>query len=360
MLIRLPVLERIAAGEIDTVFRRQKRPTVRPGGTLRTPVGMLEILEVQAIELDDVTDEDAHRSGAADRHQVIAELLSKPEGQFLRVRVGFGGADPRLALRCDAALSEADIADLTARLDRLDRASRHGPWTRQMLRMLAERPHVRAPDLAASVGRETLAFKNDVRKLKALGLTISHSPGYELSPARPRPARSPVVKRLGSARRGPLQDRGCRCCSTACQHAPVDADELIAAIGLRPHPEGGHYVETWRGDGGCDGRAVATAIYFLLRAGERSHWHRVDADEVWLFHSGAPLRLEIAHDDGGRVDTHLLGTDLVEGHMPQVVVPADRWQAAESTGEYSLVSCVVAPGFVFEGFELAPADWRPI
>lgn len=182
VLIRLPVLERIAAGEIDTVFRRQKRPTVRAGGTLRTRVGMLTIIAVEPIDLDDVTDDDARRAGAADRQQVIGELTSKPEGDFLRIRVGFAGDDPRLALRNADQLDDDDVAMLTARLDRLDRASSHGPWTRQMLQMISERPHVRAPDLAASVGRETLPFKNDVRKLKALGLTISHSPGYELSP----------------------------------------------------------------------------------------------------------------------------------------------------------------------------------
>jgi hypothetical protein len=182
VLIRLPVLERIANGEIDTVFRRQKRPTVRLGGTLRTRVGMLEIVAVDAISLDEVTDDDARRSGATGREQVISELQSKPEGQFLRIRVRFGGADPRIALRNADQLGDDDVDHLVARLDRLDRAGTRGPWTRQMLRMIAERPHVRAPDLAASVGRETLAFKNDVRKLKALGLTISHSPGYELSP----------------------------------------------------------------------------------------------------------------------------------------------------------------------------------
>jgi hypothetical protein len=143
---------------------------------------MLEIRAVDPIGLDDVTDDDARRAGAVDRQQVIDDLLSKPDGQFLRIRVGFAGADPRIALRNTDDLSDADVADLTTRLDRLDRASTHGPWTRQMLRMIAQQPHVRAPDLAASVGRQTLPFKNDVRKLKALGLTISHSPGYELSP----------------------------------------------------------------------------------------------------------------------------------------------------------------------------------
>jgi predicted cupin superfamily sugar epimerase len=132
-----------------------------------------------------------------------------------------------------------------------------------------------------------------------------------------------------------------------------DPDELIEALGLAPHPEGGWYAETWRGDPGPDGRAVGTAIYFLLRAGERSHWHRVDAAEVWLFHAGAPLELRI--DD----EVLWLGPDLATGQRPQAVVPPGAWQAAQSTGDWTLVSCVVAPGFEFEGFELAPPDWSP-
>ena len=182
MLIRAAVLHGIVGGEIDTQFRRQKRPTVKAGGTLRTRAGMLEILDVTRIALADVTDDDARRAGANDRRQVIAELQSKPDGDFYRVRLRYAGADPRLALRADDHLTDDDVAQLTMRLDRLDRSGADGPWTRQTLRLIDARPHVRAPDLAASVGRTTLAFKNDVRKLKALGLTISHSPGYELSP----------------------------------------------------------------------------------------------------------------------------------------------------------------------------------
>jgi hypothetical protein len=182
VLIRTAVLERIVRGEIDTQFRRQKKPTVKAGGTLRTHMGMLEIVDVSRVALDDVTDEDARRSGAADREQVIAELTQKIEGDFYRVRLRYAGTDPRLALRADDELSDADIAGLTAKLDRLDRSASTGPWTRQTMHLIAEHPHVRAPDLAASVGRDTAPFKNDVRKLKALGLTISHSPGYELSP----------------------------------------------------------------------------------------------------------------------------------------------------------------------------------
>ena len=182
MLIRAAVLDGIVGGEIDTQFRRQKRPTVKAGGTLRTRAGMLEILDVTRIALADVTDDDARRAGANDRQQVITELQSKPDGDFYRVRLRYAGDDPRLALRADDHLTDDDVAQLTMRLDRLDRSGTDGPWTRQTLRMIDARPHVRAPDLAASVGRTTLAFKNDVRKLKALGLTISHSPGYELSP----------------------------------------------------------------------------------------------------------------------------------------------------------------------------------
>lgn len=182
MLITLPVLRAIVAGEIDTVFRRQVRPTVKAGGTLRTAVGMLDILAVDRIELDDITDDDARRAGMTDRHEVIRFLEQKPTGDHYRIRVRPGGPDPRALLRDDAALTEADVADLTERLDRMDARSPSGPWTRDVIELIAARPHVRAPDLAASLGRDTPAFKADVRKLKALGLTISHSPGYELSP----------------------------------------------------------------------------------------------------------------------------------------------------------------------------------
>ncbi len=137
------------------------------------------------------------------------------------------------------------------------------------------------------------------------------------------------------------------------------AAAIIAELGMRPHPEGGHYVETWRSDAvDPDGRSAATAIYFLLRAGERSHWHRVDADEVWLHHAGGALALRTA-DESGAVHEVALGPDLHAGQRPQAVVRRDRWQAAEPLGDYALVSCVVAPGFDFAGFELAPPDWHP-
>lgn len=133
----------------------------------------------------------------------------------------------------------------------------------------------------------------------------------------------------------------------------MTAAELIAALGMQPHPEGGHYVETWRGAPAADGRATATAIYFLLAAGQRSHWHRVDAAEVWLWHAGDPLELRIGET------TIVLGPGVLTGERPQAVVPAGAWQAAASAGAWSLVSCVVAPGFEFAGFELAPPGFEP-
>ncbi|UTD27222.1 cupin domain-containing protein [Bradyrhizobium sp. WD16] len=138
----------------------------------------------------------------------------------------------------------------------------------------------------------------------------------------------------------------------------ISAAQIIAELGLLPHPEGGHYRETFR-DRRVDhsGRAASTAIYFLLARGQRSHWHRVDAVEIWHFHAGAPLALSIA-DERGRRNLRL-GAELAAGEAPQAVVPARAWQAAESLGDWTLVGCTVAPGFDFAGFELAPPDFVP-
>lgn len=136
------------------------------------------------------------------------------------------------------------------------------------------------------------------------------------------------------------------------------AREIIALLGLEPHPEGGHFRETFRDTGDAGGRGASTAIYFLLAEGERSHWHRVDASEVWHWYAGAPLRLSIARETA--VTEHLmLGPDLRNGHRPQAVVPPHAWQAAESIGAWTLVGCTVAPAFQFAGFELAPPGWEP-
>jgi hypothetical protein len=140
----------------------------------------------------------------------------------------------------------------------------------------------------------------------------------------------------------------------------LSAADMIQLLDLRPHPEGGHYRQTWRDSCLVDGnRAASTAIYFLLGRGERSHWHRVDAAEAWHYYAGAPLRLEIAADDRGPIEHVTLGADLAAGERPQAVVPAQTWQAAESLGEWTLVGCMVAPGFDFKGFELAPRGWSP-
>lgn len=130
----------------------------------------------------------------------------------------------------------------------------------------------------------------------------------------------------------------------------MTADELITKLQLSPHPEGGWYRQTWVAQN--KGRPSGTCIYFLLRRGETSHWHRVDAAEIWLYHAGAPLILSISESDEGPAGKHLLTPDLTAGE-PQIIVPEGHWQAARSTGDYTLVSCTVSPGFQFEGFELA-------
>ena len=138
----------------------------------------------------------------------------------------------------------------------------------------------------------------------------------------------------------------------------MTAENIIQALGMQRHPEGGWYVETFRDPAGGP-RGHSTAIYYLLQAGERSHWHRVrDAAEVWHFYAGEPLRLMIS-PDGEQVETVILGTDLGQGERPQAIVPANAWQAAEPLGRFTLVGCTVAPGFDFAAFEMAPPDWTP-
>ena len=138
----------------------------------------------------------------------------------------------------------------------------------------------------------------------------------------------------------------------------MDPQDIIRILGMRPHPEGGWYKETFRDPTG-GGRGHSTAIYYLLQAGERSHWHRVrDAAEIWHYHAGNPLRLRISLD-GVDLDTVTLGPDILKGERPQAIVPAGAWQAAETLGAYTLVGCTVAPGFDFDAFEMAPPGWEP-
>ena len=138
----------------------------------------------------------------------------------------------------------------------------------------------------------------------------------------------------------------------------ISAPEIIGLLDLAPHPEGGWFKETFRDEPGPDGRAKSTAIFFLLAVGEESAWHRVDAAEVWHFYDGAPLELRVAAE-GQAAITRLLGSDLAAGQRPQLVVPAEVWQSARSTGAWTLVGCTVAPGFTFEGFEMALPGWIP-
>jgi predicted cupin superfamily sugar epimerase len=137
---------------------------------------------------------------------------------------------------------------------------------------------------------------------------------------------------------------------------PVDGQSIIRALALAPHPEGGWYRETYRHVGERGERGALTQIYFLLLAGERSAWHRLDAVEVWHHYTGAPLSLALS-DDGHAIHRLTLGADLPNGQVPQVAVPAFTWQAAESRGAWTLIGCSVAPAFSFGGFELAPAEW---
>jgi len=139
--------------------------------------------------------------------------------------------------------------------------------------------------------------------------------------------------------------------TTALGGKNLTADTVIRLLDLKPHPEGGHFRETFRD-------TASTSIYFLLKRGERSHWHRIAAAEVWHWYAGAPLALEIAHD-AGRVEHLKLGCDLAAGERPQAVVPAHAWQAAQTLGDWTLCGCTVAPGFEFKSFELAPPGWSP-
>jgi predicted cupin superfamily sugar epimerase len=138
----------------------------------------------------------------------------------------------------------------------------------------------------------------------------------------------------------------------------MSADDIIRELEMEPHPEGGWYIQTFRdSDGGARGHA--TAIYYLLKAGQRSHWHRVhDAAEVWHYYAGAPLALHRAEDGGGS-ETLTLGPDILDGERPQAIIPANWWQSAETLGDYTLVGCTVSPGFEFSSFEMAPPGWEP-
>lgn len=181
MMLTLAVLRGVIDGSIDRAFRRWDRPRVRVGGRQRTSLGVIGFTSVEPIDREAITEADADRAGFASLERLLAVLDRRPDRPIYRVGLELVGPDPRVALR-EAKPTEEEIVEIARRLDRLDRASHHGPWTKSVLEAIRDRPGTRAADLAASMGREKLPFKLDVRKLKELGLTESLRPGYRLSP----------------------------------------------------------------------------------------------------------------------------------------------------------------------------------
>jgi hypothetical protein len=182
-LIKRAVLDGIVDGRIDLQFRRWRRPTVKNGGKLRTVVGELSVKRVDRITKREITAADATRAGYASRAALLRDLESfRDDGELFRIELGLAGPDPRVALRERADLDDEEFASLRERLARFDRAATHGPWTLETLELIERQPATLAADIAASVGREKHPFKNDVRKLKELGLTESLAVGYRLSP----------------------------------------------------------------------------------------------------------------------------------------------------------------------------------
>jgi hypothetical protein len=182
VLFRAEVLDSIARGEVSTAVRRWRRPTVRAGGTLTTPIGVLAIDAVEVLEPAELTDRDARAAGASSAAALLAEPSLDRDGELHLIRFHLAGEDPRIDLRAQDQLEDTELGDVRRRLDRMDGRSANGPWTRSTLRLIASHEGVRAAELAEQLGRERAAFKADVRKLKALGLTESLDVGYRLSP----------------------------------------------------------------------------------------------------------------------------------------------------------------------------------
>ena len=196
MLFPLRVLDAIRDGRVDLAFRRWERPRVRPGSRLRTAVGVLEVSSVEVVERSSLGRDEARRAGFDSTEDLLAMLDRRDRGEIHRIELRYAGADPRVELRAKADLSEDELGEIARKLERLDQASRHGPWATVVLELIARRPEVRAEELAAELGREKLPFKRDVRKLKELGLTESLNPGYRLSPRG-----KTVLKRLGARKK---------------------------------------------------------------------------------------------------------------------------------------------------------------
>jgi hypothetical protein len=182
MLFPRRVLDGIRAGEVTLAFRRWDRARAKAGGRQRTAVGELAIESVATVERDDITEADARRAGHRTLDELLAEVDARGDRPIWRIELRWAGEDPRRALRERADLDAGELGRLSERLERMDRASGHGPWTLAVLKLIAERPAVRAVELAEAAGREKQPFKRDVRKLKELGLTESLEKGYRLSP----------------------------------------------------------------------------------------------------------------------------------------------------------------------------------
>jgi hypothetical protein len=182
MILKRNDLIGIKSGKITLVFRKWKRPTVKAGGTLRNAMGVIRIISLETIAMKAITDSEARKAGYPDAAAILARLQKIDEGKVYRIRVTYESEDPRIDLREKTSLSGEEFNALLARLDRLDRASRVGPWTRQYLRLINKYPERRAGDIAEMIGMDKFDFKTNVRKLKNLGLTVSHEIGYSISP----------------------------------------------------------------------------------------------------------------------------------------------------------------------------------
>lgn len=181
MLLKNSELDAIRCGQTSLVFRRWRKPSVRTGGSLKTAIGVLSILQFERIDRDDITAADAQAAGCPTLSELL-DRLDEREGDVYRIQVRYAGDDPRIQLRASDRLTPADLSEIRNRLERLDAASRTGPWTQPVLLAIARHPHLRAASLSEITGFEKERLKTDVRKLKNLGLTISRHSGYELSP----------------------------------------------------------------------------------------------------------------------------------------------------------------------------------
>ncbi len=243
-MIRPAELTAIKDGSIDLAFRRWDRPRVKVGTRMRTSVGVVEVTSVERVPLSGLRADDARRAGAPSLTALRQALAHRTDRPVWRVGLRYAGADPREALR-EQLPDPDEIVRVRARLDRLDAASKHGPWTRASLELIDRNPGVRAPDLATQLGRETPDWKTDVRKLKELGLTESLAIGYRLSPRgevvldhggpprerAPRPPGSPLPRTIGAPATGALRVQGV---TSLEQVTAWTAAELLALHGVGP------------------------------------------------------------------------------------------------------------------------------